>query len=622
MTPLKYSALPQAKLSASSGWVKQYDEEARRWRTMEGTRAAQLSRLGGLQAAEELIGMSYHPQRGVTAYRGIPYQFDWREWDFDPKVSIVALQEPFKIRTISIADGPATAAASPFQKVWHRTLRKLRPFQLIGGARVADALESVFTPSVLERNDGGFVSGDYSAATDRLSLNASRAVLDGLLASVAMEPELRRRIVTSLTAATLDYSQTIDRFKPELESSLYQHLITLLPSPTKQTNGQLMGNVLSFPILCIVNLCGFLTAHLRARTSIGVEIEFMLKHDFMPVQWLDGLPVLVNGDDILFQANHHLYQQWLSVIAELGLKPSMGKNYFSEQFLTINSELFIPPIVSPVDSFGYEEVRPTGFQLVQRPWFGGFETDYYRLRKSSLSKGDDVLSADPRKVLPKCQQALLLSVPEADRAMVNRLWIDHQQEAGLLQHYTGLNWFLPLNMGGFGLDPVGYQVKTTYAQQKLANRAVLQPDEFTRFLPKTDGSLTSESARLLYRKSRPTMLARGEIVEQDGKTYVLDKNKPVGLEMMRDGKLRMVYVGYPAVTDMEAASPFIQTWLDYHVDGQRFDAARIEGCVKRMLLWGLRLSDRKCKPVAELDTRSVYRCFCSRTHVAISRKNA
>jgi hypothetical protein len=622
---LPYSRLPTAKLSASSGWVKYYSEETKRWRKLEGTRAAQFHRLGGLHA-EEFLGMSYDPHQGTTEYRGIPYQFDWKDWDFDPNVSIVALQEPFKIRTISVADGPAAAAGSPIQKVLFRVMKDLGPFRLIGGEDLREAVAKQFAYRI---HNFPWVSGDYSAATDRLSMIATEIVFDGCTKYLALPLELKRRLKVSLTSSILDYQRTLDQFKDQIPQTVFQYLTSLLPPLTPQRNGQLMGNILSFPILCIINLCGFLVSHYRAfineydpsfpnqkpiepgfglgndpewdYLSIGSRVHDWLEKGEVTISELSNLPVLVNGDDILFQADTQLYGIWLKVIGELGFKTSVGKNYISKHFFTINSQMF----------------SAFGLQKIDRPWWGGFEMDFFRLRRNALSSGNDVLTADPRMVLVRAQEKLRDSVPLARWPQVNQLWMDAMQKADVLGPLSGLNWFLPIGLGGVGLDPSGFQGwSVTYAQQKLANRLLLDPEAGSKLMPRMDSSLVSEAARLAFRSSAPTWYIPGEVVERDGVKMVMDRNDPVALRRRGD-RYRTYYVGYPLVSSLESSSQYISTWLDYHLDGARFDVEKARRSVSRMLRWGLRLSDKKVRPVEELDPRPRFRCFKKRMHIPV-----
>jgi len=55
-------------------------------------------------------------------------------------------------------------------------------------------------------------------------------------------------------------------------------------------------------------------------------------------------PVLINGDDILFCSTDEHYEVWNSTVKEFGLMPSVGKNFFTDRLLQINSELWIPTL--------------------------------------------------------------------------------------------------------------------------------------------------------------------------------------------------------------------------------------------------------------------------------------
>jgi hypothetical protein len=55
---------------------------------------------------------------------------------------------------------------------------------------------------------------------------------------------------------------------------------------------------------------------------------------------IEDLPVLVNGDDILFPTSGELYEIWRDYVAKVGFQLSVGKNYVHSNILTINSECF------------------------------------------------------------------------------------------------------------------------------------------------------------------------------------------------------------------------------------------------------------------------------------------
>jgi len=160
----------------------------------------------------------------------------------------------------------------------------------------------------------GFVSGDYSAATDGLEIEFTK---------LAYESALRR------------CNYNADMFSI-LRSVLYEQKMHYPPKagilPFVQKNGQLMGSITSFPILCAINLICYKRALERYLQEVnGGEIRTLKIKD---------LPVLINGDDILFRANDRLYAIWNEEIKLVGFKLSIGKNYFHPTILTVNSECY------------------------------------------------------------------------------------------------------------------------------------------------------------------------------------------------------------------------------------------------------------------------------------------
>jgi hypothetical protein len=594
------SQLPQPKLSSSAGWVKIYDQEAKRFRTMEGTRAAQAQMLGG-RVAEELLSMAYHPAVGTREFRGHPYQFRWDDWDFDPKVSVVALQEPFKIRTISIADGPATAAGTPLQKVWHKTLRQLAPFQLIGGRAVAETVAEMFRFEEPSPEDifgsvrQHFVSGDYSAATDRLSLTASRVVFEALIAPLALPDELRRRLETGLFSAELDYSRTLESFRGKVPDGVLDSVP--LPPTTRQTNGQLMGNILSFPILCMVNMAGWILSMLDGPMDhLRLALWRGLKRGYWTLDELNSFPVLINGDDILFKATRDEYVRWREVIGQFGLQLSVGKNFFSDKFFTVNSELY------------------TANGFVTRPWWGGLLTDTVRMRNElKWELGTDVLTGDLRKIVPDIQGLFLSSFPAHRRQAANTVFLETYTP--MLAPYKGLNWFIPVELGGMGLESDGRASRVTYAQRKLAVRLSLTDETPKGFSPQ--GTLSSRANELKLRELLRPVRYRGEIVRDEaGRRYVLNKHQPLAVRLGGKG-YGVYYRAHPLVDSVIQSSSLFSRWLDYHVDGVRVDSEAISRLVTRLLHWGCRISDKHLPLFEEISLTPTYSCARRLMHLKV-----
>jgi len=93
---------------------------------------------------------------------------------------------------------------------------------------------------------------------------------------------------------------------------------TELPSVVQQ-NGQLMGSLLSFPILSILNAFTVCQATNKS---------------------LDGVNALFHGDDVAACMTMKEIEEWKRITSLLGLELSVGKNYISKHFVSIDSGLF------------------------------------------------------------------------------------------------------------------------------------------------------------------------------------------------------------------------------------------------------------------------------------------
>jgi len=76
-----------------------------------------------------------------------------------------------------------------------------------------------------------------------------------------------------------------------------------------------MGNLISFPLLCLVNYLAF--------------------------RWKMGrVPVKINGDDIVFRSTKDNANRWFESVARAGLTLSVGKTLVSPTYFSLNSTLF------------------------------------------------------------------------------------------------------------------------------------------------------------------------------------------------------------------------------------------------------------------------------------------
>jgi len=173
----------------------------------------------------------------------------------------------------------------------------------------------------------GIVSGDYSAATDNLKGEVTSTIVKELLGNRVgiHDPVLYQNCLESLKGVRVLQTQTVLPKFPE--GSPYENFKYSLED-FEQQNGQLMGHVLSFIILCIANYCSY---WLSLERYLGKELSLteVRRH-----------PCLINGDDILFKSNSDHYQIWMATIKEFGFMPSIGKNFFTQRFAQVNSELY------------------------------------------------------------------------------------------------------------------------------------------------------------------------------------------------------------------------------------------------------------------------------------------
>jgi len=266
-------------------------------------------RVGGY--GEELV---YGPELSDKLMRELLSGEVRRTGWFEPKVRPSVVLEPLKGRIITKPRVGEYAEMNCLQKALWNYLQKFPCFALSGRPVT---VEDIWYVSASWEFGKGFVSGDYSGATDNLKGEVSKLILSYSLSQIR-DPVLYQRCMESFLHSQILYDKTPVHGKgfPEL----YRSWSCMDCDDPKQENGQLMGHVLSFPILCIANYLIFKLAFKR----LGRESP----------------KVLVNGDDILFCATKEEYQFWWKLVEECGFYPSVGKNLFSPSVAQINSVLF------------------------------------------------------------------------------------------------------------------------------------------------------------------------------------------------------------------------------------------------------------------------------------------
>jgi len=140
-----------------------------------------------------------------------------------------------------------------------------------------------------------FVSGDYESATDNLNTHVQKFILRKVLDRASSVPEgIKELALSSLSMRLSDSSGKI----------------------VDQQRGQLMGNLISFPLLCLVNFLAF---------------KFFVRRH---------VPLRINGDDIVFRASPREAKEWMDGVQKTGLVLSKGKTMVDGRFFSLNSCFF------------------------------------------------------------------------------------------------------------------------------------------------------------------------------------------------------------------------------------------------------------------------------------------
>lgn len=151
------------------------------------------------------------------------------------------------------------------------------------------------------RGNGDLVSGDYKSATDNLPLEVAEEILRVALRRASRVPE-----------GIADFATRILR-----------PIFLFGGEQVEVSSGQQMGSLLSFPLLCVQNYIAFRWAQAQ---HFGAVIKEM--------------PVLINGDDILFQTRDPtFFGTWVEVVGAVGLEVERTKTSVSGDFGSLNSTL-------------------------------------------------------------------------------------------------------------------------------------------------------------------------------------------------------------------------------------------------------------------------------------------
>lgn len=342
------------------------------------------------------------------------------------KAQVEAVLEPMKVRTISKGESLPYYLAKRVQLVLHGAMRKMDCFRLIGAPLDPSDLlgirknTDVFTDS----SEGEWLSIDYSAATDGLSASLSSSIMKELLGNLYFEnPGLYNMMLSVLAPHIVSYPKVAGTKLPDV----------------LQRNGQLMGSVLSFPVLCLANLGLYLTVRRR-------------HHEWAPYRSLLG-SVLVNGDDMLYIGSRAEWDTHIQLGSRIGLAMSVGKAYYHSSYANVNSTSVTMNLRVPGSTPKEIKFLNVGLMVGRHKVLGKVGSD------------DDEVKASP--IVSVIDEVVKGSLPGKQVDILKLYLSSHEEE--IRREAGSLNLFVPRVLGGLGVSIVpGFEVYTTPYQERLA----------------------------------------------------------------------------------------------------------------------------------------------------------
>jgi len=394
-------------------------------------------------------------------------------------VKYQAIPEPGKFRVITVGREKLYSSFRVFQRFLINCWKKT-------GFSTMDQNVLGLICGLREMEGDYYYSGDYSDATDGLSLEASVYCVTRVLENLGIvKTFLGKQIIRSFSGALIHYPDG---------------------SKIRQVRGQLMGHPLSFPLLCIINLSTYLRAKNINTRPTRPKDKATLKKELRKV--------IINGDDILFKdfKDGDAGFQWRFAAEEVGLKVNEAKTYESSRWALINSILVDMTV--------------------------GREIHYLPL---SVCIGHNVKRGEINQTIGQAAQLWELACAfkyDRGRRMCQRLLL---KQLGRLAPKVGTfvpNYFLHKDLGGLGLRVVeGWKFGVSYEQRKVATYFLRNRLEFSikeKFYKMPEAvSLALKKLRMLTPPSVPYILGSrpicGPLRENEDVQIYLESILPIVL---------------------------------------------------------------------------------------------
>jgi hypothetical protein len=352
---------------------------------------------------------------------------------------IQGIREPLKVRTISKGNADPYFFSKPFQQCLHGLLKKFPAFRLLGRPCNVSDIDDVLRWSRSKGLSQNF-SIDYSNATDGLDSALSMWILEEL--------------GCELPVADMDqYRKVLGPHQLE-----YPLVAGVKLDDAEQVRGQLMGSIISFPILCIANF----GVYLAVKSIRDSESNFLAELDSESNGWEyspDSLReqggweelqhgVLVNGDDMYYCGEESQWdiQNWIS--SSVGLEPSVGKAYIHSRYVNINSTCYDVDLQGSPVLISYLPV--------------GLMNNIHKVQSGEVGLARPFRYSSVEKITEGCRSAKM-----ACRVLA---WLLHRYKLTFAEELKGRNLFVHESLGGGGLTaPFGWKYTLTKDQLHFAD---------------------------------------------------------------------------------------------------------------------------------------------------------
>lgn len=366
---------------------------------------------------------------GGDQWSDLKYLADLVDKNVPLSCTIQAVLEPFKVRVISKGNALPYYSCRNLQQAMHGSMRELPCFRLIGRPFMVSDMQDLRQKA---KSTDEWFSVDYSAATDGISWKFTSRILRYLLDGLARDTLER----------ALQVLGPHDLYYPTKKGAVFRGL---------QENGQLMGSILSFPILCLANLGAYLVTTRIEQESWSYKER--LNH------------VLVNGDDMIYAAPPHLWARHIQVAKDIGLNMSVGKAYHHKVYANINSTSIHCPLerpdLLPVEIPYLNVGLFFGQHKIQGKKHDGLElAESHHGDSSSFCTNWNTLLRGSRPGQEQNLMKMYLSRNQKEIAKESRCLTSVIKEGRVRSSPYHRNLFLPISRGGMGCEaPPGFRFK-------------------------------------------------------------------------------------------------------------------------------------------------------------------